>query len=216
MTLFHDRLHAGESLAHLLASLHGRDRDRDVVVLGLPRRGVPVAATVARVLHAPLDVLVVRKLGAPGFPEYAIGAIGEDGARVIQKPMIRALKVSDEDLAAIEGAERTELDRRVARFRGRRDRVHVKGRSVVIVDDGIATGSTVLAACEVLRAAGAADILIAAPVAPADTVVRLREVADEVVVLATPDPFDAVGQFYDDFSQTTDDEVLTWLEQART
>jgi putative phosphoribosyl transferase len=205
--VFIDRVDAGRRLARRVRHLAGDD----VVVVGLPRGGVPVAAEVARELDAPLDVIVVRKLGCPFHPELGMGAIGEGGARVLNDEVIRLAGVTAEELAAVEATERTELDRRAGRFRAGRDRVPFAGRTVVVVDDGVATGSTARAACQVAYAQGAARVVLAVPVAPPDWVRRLGDVADELICIETPEPFYAIGQFYDDFSQTTDEEVIACL-----
>ena len=197
----------GRRLAGALGHLAGPD----VVVLGLPRGGVPVAAEVARTLGAPLDVIVVRKLGVPQQPELAMGAIGEDGVRVLDEQTVRLARVSAASLAHVEARAREELERRVARFRGDHPPQPISGRVAVIVDDGIATGSTARAACHVARAHGAARVVLAVPVAPVEWETRLAGAADELVCLATPFPFVAVGQFYDDFTQVDDAEVLDIL-----
>jgi putative phosphoribosyl transferase len=208
--LFANRVDAGRKLATKLQHLRGEP----VVVLGLPRGGVPVALEVAKALHAPLDVIVVRKLGVPFQPELGMGAIGEDGARVINDEIVGLAQVSSSELAVVEARERTELERRARRFRGTRARQSLVGRTAVVVDDGIATGSTARAACQVARAHGAARVVLAVPVAPTDWTDRLREDADELICLSTPPSFHAVGEFYADFSPTTDDEVVECLEQA--
>ena len=208
---FIDRADAGRQLAVKLAHL----RDANVVVLGLPRGGVPVAAQVASALSAPMDVIVVRKLGAPNQPELGMGAIGEDGARVINDDVVRMVGASERDVADVESRERAELERRARRFRAGRDRLDIAGRTVVIVDDGIATGSTARAACEVARAHGAARVVLAVPVAPPGWQYTLGDAADEYVCLETPASFYAVGQAYVDFSQTEDADVVAILERAR-
>ncbi len=176
---------------------------------------MPVAAEVARALGAPLDVVVVRKLGVPFQSELAMGAIGEDGARVIDRDVVQAAAVTRRELAVVEAEERVELERRTRRFRADRPRVSLSGRVVVVVDDGIATGSTARAACAVVRSQGASRVILAVPVAPPDWRQRLAGVADEYVCVATPEPFYAVGQFYDDFRPTTDDEVVACLHESR-
>lgn len=190
-------------------------RGGDLVVLGLPRGGVPVASEVARGLSAPLDVIMVRKLGVPFQPELAMGAIGEGGIRILNTRVLSLAGVNDHQLAAIEAKERRELERRVSLYRGAAQRISLEGRTAVIVDDGIATGSTIRAAAEVAREQGAAQIVIAAPVAPADTLAALESVADEVVVVEIPEPFLAIGSFYRDFTQTNDTEVTRLLESSR-
>ncbi len=207
---FRDRVDAGRRLARRLEHLRGAD----VVVLGLPRGGVPVAAEVARELGAPLDVIVVRKLGVPFQPEVAMGAVGENGALVLNPDVLRAARVGERELAAVERHERAEVDDRVRRFRGLRSRVPLEGRTAVIVDDGIATGATARAACEVARAQGAARVVLAVPVASPSAVEQLSQVADDVVCVDIPAYFAAVGQFYDDFRATTDDQVAALLQQA--
>lgn len=184
------------------------------MVLGLPRGGVPVAFRVAQELDAPLDVIVVRKLGVPNHPELGFGAIGEGGVRVISEDILRRSRTSAADLAAVESAEAAELRRRAGVFRGDRPRIPLDGRCVIIVDDGIATGATALAACEVARAQGAARVVLAVPVAPPDTAERLRGQVDELVCLDTPARFSAVGEWYRDFGQTPDEEVVSLLARA--
>ncbi|MBC7292235.1 MAG: dienelactone hydrolase family protein [Actinotalea sp.] len=208
---FADRDDAGRRLAVRLDHL----RDEDVVVLGLPRGGVPVAARVAEALGAPLDVVVVRKLGVPWQPELAMGAVGEEGVMVLDEGVLRSTRLEEDDVERVAERERAELERRTARFRGDRPRVPVEGRTAVVVDDGVATGSTARAACQVVRAHGAARVVLAVPVAPAGWDQRMAGVADELVAVATPRAFLAIGQFYDDFRQTADEEVLACLDAAR-
>jgi putative phosphoribosyl transferase len=205
--MFSDRREAGRRLAAKLDHLRGEA----VVVVGLPRGGVPVAAEVARALAAPLDVIVVRKLGVPYQPELGMGAIGEGGVRVINEEVRRLAGVSDEELGTVEVREDAELARRAQRFRGNRSRIPLAGRVVVVVDDGVATGSTARAACDVARAEGAARVVLAVPVAPPEWTDRLAGAADEFVCVANPEPFYAIGQFYIDFTQTTDEEVIACL-----
>lgn len=181
----------------------------DPVVLGLPRGGVPVAVEVARVLDAPLDVLVVRKLGFPGHEEFAMGAVGEDGARVLDHRV--ADGVAPRDLEQIETRETMEIGQRVARFRDRRPAVDLRGRTAIIVDDGIATGATARAACAIARARGAAVIVLAVPVAAPDSLAELADAADEIVCLYAPAGFMAVGMHYVDFRQVEDAEVVRLL-----
>jgi putative phosphoribosyl transferase len=207
---FADRNDAGRRLAAALEHL----RDDDVVVLGLPRGGVPVAAQVASALGAPLDVIVVRKLGTPGHEELGMGAIGEGGVRVLNDEIVTTVGASADQLAAVETAERVELERRASRFRGDRPRLDLTGKTAIVVDDGIATGSTAIAALQVARALGASRSVLATPVAPHGIERRLAPYADEVVVLDTPRWFSAVGQFYDDFDQTTDAEVIACLARS--
>ena len=204
---FVNRKEAGQVLAGHLEHL----RNEAVVVVGLPRGGVPVAREVAAALGAPLDVIVVRKLGVPFQPELAMGAIGEDSVRIVNQELIRLAGVTDQELAAVEERERSELQRRLRRFRSDRPAVSLAGQTVVVVDDGIATGSTARAACQVARARGAARVVLAVPVAPPGWTERIGGAADEYVCVATPEPFHAIGQFYADFTQVTDDEVTACL-----
>ncbi len=203
---FTDRASAGRQLADAVARL----LLRAPVVLRAARGGVPVAHEVARVLGAPLDVLVVRKLGVPSRPELGFGAIGEGGVRVLNESVVRAARVRESDVLRVEEAERAVLEARLRRYRGQRAAVPLGGRAAVLVDDGIATGSTASAACRVARARGAA-VVVAVPVAPPEALGLLREEADEVVCLSSPEWFTAVGQWYDDFSQTSDEEVAALL-----
>jgi putative phosphoribosyl transferase len=209
---FLDRADAGRRLAGKLLHLRGAD----VAVLGLPRGGIPVAYEVARALGAALDVIVVRKIGLPSQPELAMGAIGEDGVRIINRSVVIGERITEHEFMQVEERERAEVERRARRFRGDRPRTPLTGRTAVIVDDGIATGSTARAACEVARAHGAARVVLAVPVAPRAAIPALSSVADEVVCLETPDRFMAIGQWYGDFSQTSDEEVVTLLNRAAT
>ncbi|MFE6063764.1 alpha/beta family hydrolase [Streptomyces sp. NPDC056431] len=208
---FTDRTDAGRQLAARLDHLKGRD----VVVLGLPRGGVPVAAEVADALDAPLDICLVRKLGVPQQPELAMGALGEGGVRVVNERVLQEAGVGARDLAAVEEREHVELDQRARRYRGSRPSVPLEGRTVLVVDDGLATGATALAACRVVRARGAARIILAVPVAPRGWKARLGGEADETVSVHAPELFYAIGQFYRDFTQTTDAEVLASLDRIR-
>jgi putative phosphoribosyl transferase len=210
MTVFEDRVDAGRQLARRLLPLRGQD----VVVLGLPRGGVPVAREVAEALDAPLDVIVVRKLGVPSQPELAMGAIGEEGARVLDQRTLQYFGITDEQLERIEERERAVLEARTARFREGRERIDLTGRIALIVDDGIATGATARVACRIARQLGAARVILAVPVAPEEAVSRVTE-ADEVICLATPHYFTAVGYHYRDFSPTEDDEVVALLDASR-
>lgn len=210
---YRDRVDAGRRLADALTPLSRLSRltpgtvSPDVVVLGLPRGGVPVAAQVAAALGAPLDVLLVRKLGLPAHPELAMGAIGEGGTLVVNESVLRAAGVGRAQLAAVEARERAELERRAERMRRLRPRVPLTGRFALIVDDGLATGATARAACRVARRLGAVRVVVTAPVAAPAAVALLRGVADEVVCPLTPADFAAVGHWYLDFRPTTDDEV---------
>jgi putative phosphoribosyl transferase len=207
---FADRADAGRRLAARLEYLRGEP----VVVLGLPRGGVPVALEVARALGAPLDVIVVRKLGVPFQPELGMGAVGEDGVRVINHEVVREAGVRAGELAAVQGREQAQVEARAARYRVLRAREPLTGRVAVVVDDGIATGSTARAACQVARAHGAARVVLAVPVAPRGWEARIAGAADELVCVDTPRDFYAIGQFYADFSQATDDEVVACLQAA--
>ena len=211
---FADRDAAGHALAHVLGE-HPELTTGDPVVVALPRGGVPVAAPIARAIDAPLDVIIVRKLGAPGRPELAMGALGEGGMRVLEHDVLHAWHVTDEQLAAVEAREQAELARRAERLRAGRTRVSLQDRPVIVVDDGVATGSTARAAIRVARAAGATSVVLAVPVAPATTVAELAQVARAVVCVAMPSPFAAIGQWYRDFSPTTDDEVVRILDEFR-
>lgn len=208
--LFKDRVDAGQQLAAKLTELAGRN----VVVLGLPRGGVPVAAEVADVLGAPLDIIIVRKIGAPFQPEFALGALGEDGVRVMNPEALGYVVATPDELSATEERERQEIARRALRYRGGRERRALDGRVAVIVDDGIATGSTARAACQVARALGAARVVLAVPVAPEGWEARIGGDADQMISVATPPSFFAIGQFYDDFNQTTDAEVAACLGRS--
>jgi putative phosphoribosyl transferase len=206
---FVDRVDAGRRLAAALSHLRGTG----VVVLGLPRGGVPVASEVAAALDAPLDVIVVRKLGVPFQAELAMGAIGEGVVRVLNHDLIRMAGVTGHELAQVEERERAELERRAERFRAGRPRVDVRGRTVVIVDDGVATGSTAKTACRVAKALGAARVIVAVPVASRRAIAQLRDDA-EVVCLESPEDLWSVGEWYRNFTQTTDDEVVALLDRA--
>ncbi|MCF3103769.1 phosphoribosyltransferase [Streptomyces roseoverticillatus] len=208
---FRDRVDAGRRLAERLGHL----RAEDPVVLGLPRGGVPVAYEVARALGAPMDVVLVRKLGVPLHEELGFGAIGEGGVRVVHSDIVRMGRVDEDDLAEVQRREEANLARQAERFRGGRPRIPLKGRTAIVVDDGIATGATASAACQVVRAQEAARVVLAEPVAPPDAAQALRAEVDELVVLSTPAVFFAVGEWYQDFSQTPDEEVIDLLERNR-
>jgi putative phosphoribosyl transferase len=201
-------------LAQKLAAMPREQLPREsLVVLGLPRGGVPVAFEIANALRVPLDVIIVRKLGTPGQPELAMGAIGEGGVRILNHEVLDALRITDGELEAVAAREQRELDRRAQRLRAGRARVPLTGHTAILVDDGLATGSTARAAILVARAQGARRVVVATPVAPRSTVVELGEVADAVVCVATPEPFRAIGQWYVDFRPTSDDQVVALLDR---
>lgn len=208
---FRDRVEAGRFLAGLLSGYAGRD---DVIVLALPRGGVPVAYEVAKALGAPLDVLVVRKLGVPGHEELAMGAIASGGLLVLDEDLVRRLGIGRAEIERTVSAELRELERREAAYREGREAPELEGKTVILVDDGLATGSTMRAAALAVRQARPARIVVAVPVAAAETCDEFRAVVDEIVCGLTPRPFQAVGLWYDDFSQTSDEEVRGLLEQA--
>jgi len=206
---FRNRLEAGELLGEAVAT---RYAGRDVLlVLGLPRGGVPVAHGVAAALGAPLDVFVVRKLGVPGQEELAMGAIASGGVRVMNRDVLDYLRLSDSALEAVVARELRELERRERAFRGDKPPLDVRDRTVVVVDDGLATGSTMRAAARALRAMAPRAIVVAVPVGAPATCRELRSEADDIICLSTPEPFEAVGMWYDDFTQTTDAEVHALL-----
>jgi predicted phosphoribosyltransferase len=208
---FANRTEAGRLLVEKLVKYAGRD---DVIVLGLPRGGVPVAFEVAHRLGAPLDVFIVRKLGVPGFEELAAGAIASGGVRVLNEDVMRSIPHADEAIDAVTIRETAELERREQIYREGRPAPQLRDRIVILVDDGLATGATMRAAIEALRQSGAAKIVVAVPVGPQDTCRELEEEADETICLSTPEFFQAVGQYYEDFSQTSDEDVRELLSHA--
>ncbi len=208
---FHDRADAGRALAADLAPYAGRP---DLLVLALPRGGVPVAHEVAQALGAPLDVFLVRKLGLPGHEEFAMGAIASGGIRLINEDVVREFGVTDAEIAAVSAAEEQELERRERQYRRDRPTPRIAGRTVILVDDGLATGSTMRAAVLALRQEDPAHIIIAVPVAAAETCDEFRDMVDDIVCAETPSPFYAVGLWYEDFSQTTDEEVQELLSRS--
>jgi putative phosphoribosyl transferase len=209
--LFRDRREAGRFLSGKLIAYAERP---DVLVMALPRGGVPVAFEVARALHAPLDVFLVRKLGAPGHEELAMGAIASGGVRVLNEDVVRSLHISSDVVDKVVAREKQELDRRERLYRGDRTPPDVRGRTAILIDDGLATGSTMRAAIVALRQQGPARIVVAVPVGAPETCAEFQDEADEAICALTPDPFYAVGVWYRDFSQTTDQEVYALLEQA--
>ena len=208
---FRNRAEAGQLLAEKLLKYAGCD---DVNVLGLPRGGVPVAYEVARRLNAPLDVFIVRKLGVPGFEELAAGAIASGGVRVLNEDVVRALPHADEIIESVTARETAELERREQSYRNGRPPPELRDRIVILVDDGLATGATMRAAVAALRRRGAAKIIVAVPVGAPETCRELEELVDEIVCAIAPEFFQAVGQYYEDFSQTSDEEVRDLLKRA--
>jgi putative phosphoribosyl transferase len=208
---FINRTEAGRVLASQLA---GYAKRADVVVLALPRGGVPVAFEVAQTLDAPLDVFLVRKLGTPGQPELALGAIASGGVRVVNRPLVEYLGISDRAIDNIAASEQRELERRERAYRDDRPPVELRDKTIILIDDGLATGSTMRAAIAALKQQQPERIVVGVPVAPASTCEELRKEVDEVVCPLTPEVFDGVGRWYEDFSQTSDDEVRALLEQS--
>jgi putative phosphoribosyl transferase len=209
--LFRDRRDAGRLLAAHLSPLKD---DPNVIVLGIPRGGVVVAAEVARALNAPLDIFIAHKIGAPFNPELAIGALTSNGDVLLDEDLIDELRLHHDEIRREVESQRGEIARRLALFRKERPPLEVAGKTVVLVDDGVATGSTVLAALRALRKQSPGRLILAIPVGPAETVARLARECDEMVVLATPEPFWAVGRFYLSFDQTEDVQVVDLLEEA--
>jgi putative phosphoribosyl transferase len=208
---FQDRADAGRSLAKKLS--HYADRN-DVLILGMPRGGVPVAFEVAKSLRVPLDIFIVRKLGVPGHEELALGAIASGGIRILNDAVIRSTPISEEIINLVTERERIELGRREVAYRGERSAPTLRGKTVILVDDGIATGSTMLAAVAAVKQQEPARIVVGAPAAPLECCDELRRSVDELVVIATPDPFYSVGQSYEHFGQTSDEEVQELLRTS--
>ena len=211
MSLYRDRADAGRQVAARLRDYKGNN---DVLVLALPRGGVPVAFEVATAIEAPLDVLCVRKLGTPGQPELAMGAIASGGVRVMNEDVLRSLGIGEEEIEAVARRELLELARREQAYRGDRKALEIAGKIVVLVDDGVATGATMRAAVAALRQLGSTRVIVAVPHGAEETCAKLRREADEVVCLASPWPYVAVGRWYENFSQTSDAEVAELLEVA--
>jgi Predicted phosphoribosyltransferases len=209
---FRDRRDAGKRLAE---ELHRYANRPDVMVLALPRGGVPVGFEVATALDSPLDVFVVRKLGLPWHEELAMGALARGGVRILDEDLIRAAGVSEEDVQRVTATEQRELERRERQYRGARPFPNLTGKTVILVDDGLATGYTMRAAVAALRQEGPARVIVAVPVAARETCAAFRDIADDIVCAVTPEPFHAVGLWYEDFSQTTDDEVRDLLDRSR-
>jgi predicted phosphoribosyltransferase len=211
MIMFTDRHDAGRQLAESLTAL----ADDTTLVLALPRGGVVVGYEVAKRLGAELDVLVVRKLGAPHNPDYGFGAIGPGGVRVLDNRAVRMLGLSDDDIEEVTERETAELQRRLKRYRGEKSLPQIEGRSVIVVDDGIATGGTARAALQTVRAQNPGQLILAVPVAPPDTAEKLHSEVDKLVCLQTPPAFMAVGQWYQHFDQTSDEEVIQLLQKSQ-
>lgn len=208
---YRDRTDAGQQLAGRLLKYTDRP---DLIVLALPRGGVPVGFEVAVALRSPLDVFIVRKLGLPDHAEVGMGAIATGGVRILDERVVRAYGVTEAEIAEVTEIEQRELERRERRYRGDREPPDVGGRCVILVDDGLATGSTMLAAVTALRKEQAGRIVVAVPIAPPETCDAFRDVVDDIVCVMTPEPFYAVGLWYEDFTQTTDDEVHELLDRA--
>jgi len=213
MRQFRDRVDAGQALGRALRQYQG---NKDVLVLGLPRGGVPVAYEVAKALRAPLDICLVRKLGVPGHEELAMGAIASDGVRVMNPQVVLPLHITQEVIDEVAAEELHELRRREIAYRGGRAAMSVAGRVVLLVDDGLATGASMRAAVRVMQHQGAASVIVAVPVAPLDTCDVLAREADDVICLLRPEEFEAIGQYYESFEQLTDDEVRSYLELSTT
>lgn len=209
--LFRDRRHAGILLANRLQAHRG---NRQAVVLALPRGGVVVGHELSMALHLPLDVFITRKIAAPESPEYAVGAVSETGAVYLNHEAVRAMRLSQDDVDGLIAAQRREIARRQALYRQERGIPHVHHRTVILVDDGIATGATFFATLEALSSLSPLRIVAAIPVAPPSTAERVRALVDECVILATPEPFGSVGSFFEDFEQVSDDEVIHILHQS--
>lgn len=210
MTRFANRRNAGQQLASKLRAYQNR---ADVLVLGIPRGGIIVAAEIARALHAPLDVFIAHKIGAPFNEELAIGAIAGDGTVFLDSALIQELRLSPELVQQARDAQQHEIERRVKLYRGDRAPLHLQNKIVIVADDGVATGATTLAALRALRQQKPARLVLAIPVAPRQVVPQLRAECDEVIVLDSPEPFVAVGYFYEDFEQVTDEQVMNILQQ---
>lgn len=208
--IFYDRRDAGQRLGMALA----RYRGKDTVVLGIPRGGVVVAAEVAKILLAPLDLIIPRKIGAPHNPEVAIGAVAPDGTAILDERMVAVLGVGDVEISRLTEKVRAEIARRLEAYRGGRPAEELSGRVVILVDDGIATGYTIMAALQAIKKAGPAKFVLAVPVAPQDTVKALAQEVDEMICLESPENFYAVGQFYTDFDQVEDNEVTALVAES--
>ena len=210
MDILKDRVEAGKRLASAVKSV-----GKDAIILGVPRGGVVVGFEVAQALCVPLDIIVTKKIGAPENPELAVGAVAEDGTYILDEDILRQIYVPKEYIAEEVERQKQEIQRRLIRYRGDVPYPTLKNREVVVIDDGVATGSTLKAALRLLRGKGAKTVVVAVPVGPPETIRELRKLADRVVVLFTPEPFYAIGQFYVDFSQTSDKEVIELLRRNR-
>ena len=210
MDILKDRVEAGKRLASAVKSV-----GKDAIILGVPRGGVVVGFEVAQALCVPLDIIVTKKIGAPENPELAVGAVAEDGTYILDEDILRQIYVPKEYIAEEVERQKQEIQRRLIRYRGDVPYPALKNREVVVIDDGVATGSTLKAALRLLRGKGAKTVVVAVPVGPPETIRELRKLADRVVVLFTPEPFYAIGQFYVDFSQTSDKEVIELLRRNR-
>jgi putative phosphoribosyl transferase len=208
---FQDRREAGRVLAERLREFAN---DRNVIVLALPRGGVPVAYEIARGLGLPLDVFIVRKLGVPGYEELAMGAIASGGVRVLNEEVLNRLKILDQRIDVVAAREQQEIERRELEYRGDLPPVHLRGKKIILVDDGLATGATMRAAVQALRESEASEIIVAVPVGSIQAIERIGREADDIVCPLAPDDFQAVGQFYEDFSQTSDEEVRELLAES--
>ena len=208
---FRDRSDAGRKLAEELEQF----AEEDLIVLGMPRGGVEVAFEVAQALQAPLDVIVIRKLGAPSNPEFGFGAIGPNGVRILDDQSVRMLGLSEEDIERVAEREREELERRIEEYRGERTMPDMEGKTLIVVDDGAATGGSARAAVRALKEMNPGKLILALGVAPPDTAEELRQEVDELICLETPSAFMAVGQWYSNFSQTTDEQVVELLKRAK-
>jgi predicted phosphoribosyltransferase len=212
MAIFLDRTDAGRRLAQELQEYTG---DPNLLVLALPRGGVPVAYEVARALGAPLDIFLVRKLGLPGQPELAMGAIATGGVRVLNEQVVHSVNIDERTIDAVTAIEQEELERRASAYRGERPAPDVRGRTIILIDDGLATGATMRVAIKALRPQGPEEIVVAVPLGAPETCAEFEAIVDDVVCVATPEPFLGIGAWYDDFPQMTDDEVRALLDAAR-
>jgi putative phosphoribosyl transferase len=210
MALFKNRTEAGKQLTSALTGV-----DKNAIVLAVPRGGVVVGYEIARALNLPLDVIITKKIGAPGNPEFAVGAVAEDGTYLLDNSVVKMLGVPQSYIEGEVERQKIEIKRRLKTYRGDARNPEIKDREVILVDDGVATGSTLKAALRSLINRGAKTVTVAVPVGPPDTIHELKQEADRVVCLATPEPFYAIGEFYDDFEQTEDDEVIELLKKCR-